>query len=341
MLPRRPHLPLATTFALGLTGCLAVCLASCSETPTDHTHPMDDVLRLNHLQCEGTHNSYHQRPAFFGPDWDYSHASLYDQLDQQGVRKFELDVHWRPATNDYAVYHLTRFDDVSSCDTFVDCLTEVRRWSRTHQGHHTIFIQVEDKELPAVDAPEHAAALDALDAEILSVFDQGEVILPDEVQGSRATLQEAILNDGWPTLGETRGRILFFFNCARERCISYANEGAGLAGRVIFADSEEGDSWSAVRIQNTPNADARAAVEAGYIVRTFADGIADLLADGSNDLEAALSSGAHILSTDVPAPRDDLSYSVEIPGGTPSRCNPVTAPPGCTSLDIEDPSRLR
>jgi hypothetical protein len=30
----------------------------------------------------------------------------------------------------------------------------------------------------------------------------------------------------------------------------------------------------------------------------------------------------------------------DIPGGTPSRCNPVTAPANCRSADIEDPSLL-
>jgi hypothetical protein len=303
---------------------------------------MDDVLRLNHLQCEGTHNSYHVQPTeVTAPSWSYTMAPLAQQLDEQGVRKLEIDVHWDPATSTFNVFHLPRFDAVSTCDTFVQCLTNVRDWSRRHPGHHPVFIQLEPKTLPVGDPAARLLALDALDTEILSVFEPAEVITPDEVQGARATLEQAVTEDGWPTLGETRGRVLFFFNCSREECLAYANDGTDLAGRVIFADSQEGDAWSAVRIHNTPNADARAAVEAGYLVRTFADGISDLLADGSNDLEAALASGAHMLSTDVPAPRDDMDYFVEIPGGTPSRCNPVTAPPGCTSLDIEDPARLR
>jgi hypothetical protein len=32
---------------------------------------------------------------------------------------------------------------------------------------------------------------------------------------------------------------------------------------------------------------------------------------------------------------------VEIPGGTPARCNPVTGPKDCTSNDIEDPKFLQ
>lgn len=320
---------------------LGLLLSSCGDPANDPVHPMDDVLRLNHLQCEGTHNSYHVQPASAGPSWSYTHVPLSQQFEEQGVRKVEIDVHWDPATSSFDVYHLPRFDDVSTCPTFVACLTEVRDWSRQNPGHHPIFIQIEPKTLPAADSGDRPAALDALDDQILSVFEATEVITPDEVQGSHPTLDAAVTGDGWPTLAQTRGRVLFFLDCGRDDCVTYANAGAGLAGRQIFADSEPGDAWSAVRIVNSPGAEARAAVEAGYLVRVFSDGISELLQDGTNELEEALASGAQIISTDVPAPRDDMAYFVEIPGGTPSRCNPVTAPASCTSLDIEDPARLR
>lgn len=329
---------LCLTLALPLGGVLA----SCGDAPNDPVHPMDSVLRLNHLQCEGTHNSYHVQPMpMTAPSWSYTHAPLGEQFEDQGVRKVEIDVHWNTETSAFDVYHLPTFDPVSTCPTFVACLTEVRNWSRRNPGHHPIFVQIEPKTLPLAATGNRPAALDALDDEILSVFEASEVITPDEVQGTHATLDEAVTGDGWPTLAQTRGRVLFFLDCGRDDCVSYANDGAGLAGRMIFADSEDGDPWSAVRIVNSPGADARAAVEAGYLVRVFSDGISDLLSDGTNELEEALASGAQIISTDVPAPRDDMDYFVEIPGGTPSRCNPVTAPPSCTSLDIEDPARLR
>jgi hypothetical protein len=34
-------------------------------------------------------------------------------------------------------------------------------------------------------------------------------------------------------------------------------------------------------------------------------------------------------------------YVVEIPGGTPARCNPITAPAECASEDIEDPKLMK
>ena len=95
---------------------------------------------------------------------------------------------------------------------------------------------------------------------------------------------------------------------------------------------------------NTPGDDVRAAVAAGFLVRTRAISMPDALHDDAATLRAeldrALESGAHIISTDVPVPRDDVALHVEIPGGTPSRCNPVTAPAECTAASIEDPALI-
>ena len=78
------------------------------------------------------------------------------------------------------------------------------------------------------------------------------------------------------------------------------------------------------------------------LVRTRAD--ADTVQARSNDTtmrDAALAGGAQFVSTDyeVPDPRFG-PYVVRIPGGTPARCNPVTAPPGCRSTDVENPKLL-
>ncbi|MEI8255698.1 MAG: hypothetical protein WCJ30_08510, partial [Deltaproteobacteria bacterium] len=67
-------------------------------------YPRDSVLRVNHIQAEATHNSYHIRPTVFGPDWNYTHAPLDAQLEQQGVRGFELDTHYEPRCGCLSVY---------------------------------------------------------------------------------------------------------------------------------------------------------------------------------------------------------------------------------------------
>jgi hypothetical protein len=43
------------------------------------------------------------------------------------------------------------------------------------------------------------------------------------------------------------------------------------------------------------------------------------------------------VGTDYPVKVNGVDYVVEIPGGTPSRCNALTAPAECTPEAIEDP----
>jgi hypothetical protein len=77
-------------------------------------------------------------------------------------------------------------------------------------------------------------------------------------------------------------------------------------------------------------ADIAAALAANMLVRTFVDGTAE-------ERDAAMKNGVHFLTTDYPAPVDGMAYFFDLPGGTPSRCNPVTAPAECTPEAIEDP----
>jgi hypothetical protein len=314
--------------------------ASFDRLEGDVSHPLDDLLRLNDLQAEGTHNSYHLRNGeHVIDDWAYDNAPLGEQLDHEGVRAIELDVHWDPDLQRLRVYHLDIIDPRSTCDRFLDCLVELRRFSDAHPGHHPIFVQIEPKGAAGVTP---RALGDELDAEIRAVFGPELLITPDLVRGDVDTLAEGLAAHGWPTLGEVRGRVLFFLDCDRDFCVEYA--GDDLEGRVAFVDSEPGDAFAAVRVMNTPGDEVRAAVAAGFLVRTRAVSMPEALEDDAATLQAeldlALSSGAHIISTDVPIPRDDVPIHVEIPDGTPSRCYPITAPAECTSLAIEDPSRI-
>lgn len=307
-------------------------------------HALDDTLRLNHLQMEGTHNSYHRAPPDPIPDWDYDNAPLDEQLGSQGVRAFEIDIYWDADRLRWQVLHIPVVDEETTCDLFLECLSVIRAWSDANPGHHPIFVQIEPKGAAFPDGVEGDSRIDQLDAEIRQIFGDELLILPDDVQGSAATLREQVTTEGWPTLGEVRGKTLFFLNCGRDDCVRYANEGAGLAGRVIFADAREDDSWASVRVINGGGANARTAVEAGYIVRSRAVSVPSALELTGPELQAeldgVLASGAHIISTDVPVPRPDVALHVEMPGGSPSRCNPVTAPMECTSAAVEDPALL-
>ena len=80
-------------------------------------------------------------------------------------------------------------------------------------------------------------------------------------------------------------------------------------------------------------------VSEGYIVRSRADS-GGMEADNNDTSrrDAALAAGAHSISTDYPEQVEGLDYWVEIPDGTPSRCNPINSPSWCTSEEIEGQS---
>ena len=68
-------------------------------------------------------------------------------------------------------------------------------------------------------------------------------------------------------------------------------------------------------------------VQQGYFVHTFP--VPDAAAGA-----AALASGAQVVATDAPVARGWLGgYSVAWPG-SPSRCNPVTAPASCSAAAV-------
>jgi hypothetical protein len=302
-------------------------------------YPRDANLRLHHIQAEATHNSYHIRPPIYGPDWNYTHAPLDVQLEQQGVRGIELDTHYDPQCRRLGVYHLGVVDPLSTCHAFTECLAIVRAWSDAHPWHHTIFVHIEPKdEYTAEQGPD---MIDAFEREILSVFPRELIVTPDEVRGTASTLRDAVTTNGWPTLGATRGRVLFYIDRTDAYRDAYTHGGTSLDGRLAFIDSDESLPFAAVMIRNGSVSDAATItrlVRANYLVRTFAETSDD--AGWMNDrtgLDAALMDGAQIISTDFPAPQMGTDYFVEIPGGMPSRCNPITAPTDCTASDIEHP----
>ncbi len=311
-------------------------------------YPLDDVLRLNDLQAVGTHNSYHLRPPFepAPPDLDYEHDPLDVQLEEQGVRKFELDVYWAP--DGFRVHHINVLDARTNCETLVLCLETIRGWSETHPGHHPLFVFVEPKgihsETTISDEP-ITGHYDQLDAEIRSVLAPDLLITPDEVRGAHATLREAIRSDGWPTLGETRGRVLAVMLDGGTDRANYSAGRSSLEGRAMFVTSSEGRDDAAVIAVDGPEGGfdrSQNRVALGYVVRTRSDSPGN--PPRAERRDAAFASGAHVISTDLPVPGrvdGDPDFAVQIPGGTPSRCNPITTlDVDCTSLDIEDPALL-
>lgn len=303
----------------------------------------------------------------------YEHAPLPTQFSSQKVRQIELDVWvdsaggrftdpllrsvlalgpYHPEVMDQPgikTFHIQDVDYASTCLTLVICLQQVKGWSDTNPGHVPISILLELKDTPlelgAFDftdpEPWTAAAMDELDADIRSVFGAEQMITPDDVRGGASTLREAVTTTGWPTLGESRGKVMFVMDNGGGIRSSYLAGNPSLAGRVLFTNANPGDDDAAFIKRNDPfDASIPDLVAQGFLVRTRSDG--DTVEARSNDTskrDAALASGAQWVSTDYPVPGLAVGftspYVVEIPGGTVARCNPVSAPEGCVDADLD------
>ncbi len=302
---------------------------------TPPSYPLDDVLRVNQIQVKGTHNSYHLKngPTTL-PQWDYFFDPLDVQLNQQGVRQLELDVHYTPGQPraTWEVLHVPFVDPKSTCPDLAACLSLVRTWSDSHPGHHLLFVLIEPKD--AVDSNKIVGHYDELDEAILAVWPKERVLRPDDVRGSHKTLREALEEDGWPTLGQTRNKAMFVMLNSGHHRTNYLKGHPNLEGRVIFMRGGQGEPWSAI-IETSDTKKVSAAVKAGYLVRSKADDPND--SDEKNEARSKglLAAGAQLISSDLPVPKAGKSYQFDIPGGTPSGCNPLNAPAECTSKAIE------
>lgn len=324
-----------------LLGCTAQ--NATDDTGSAWSYPRDGELRFNDLQALGTHNSYHLRTdGIYRPEWDYDMAPLDVQLGAYGVRQFELDLNFNADLERFEIYHVGVLDENTTCRLLTDCLATQKAWSDTHPAHQPLLTLLEVKDAVAVvDAPLY---LSVLEDELASVWPRERLVTPDDVQRDAATLAEGLAAEGWPTLGELRGRSLYVLHSDADWRQLYTNGDTDTTGRLLFPDGH-GDLTlpvGAVDTLNDPIADAdaiTAAIAAHHLVRTRADSDSnEARADDYTNADAAVASAANFVSTDYPSPRPDTGYVVAIPGGTPSRCNPVTAPAGCTSEDIEDPA---
>ncbi|MGH8494447.1 MAG: Ca2+-dependent phosphoinositide-specific phospholipase C [Moraxellaceae bacterium] len=324
--------------------------------------------------------------GYLRPLLNYRHPTLTQQL-ALGVRQFELDVWADPAGGAYQlataaasgavpafsfdrsvehpdllsaglkVMHIANIDPYSSCISLQSCLQEIKTWSDANPGHVPLMIMVEIKDQNSLTDTFNAAPglqtwvasdYDALDAEIRAVFPAEKIITPDDVQGTHASLNEAVLAGEWPTLAQSRGKVLFT-NCAcltdRHRT-DYLQADGSLSGRVMFTNSSgmaDGSPANAFYVVDDPEADAstiNTLVTAGYLVRTQADAYGQ-----KNEVrrDAAFASGVQFVSTDFEqthALNSDPIYQIAVPAGAPARCNPLTVSVACTARDIESPDAL-
>jgi len=312
----------------------------------------------------------------------YSHSKWTDQLDHQQVRSLEIDLHsdtqgglyeypliWKLSnlTNETVpwhdanmskpglkVFHITDVDTNAICHTFIECLTQLKAWSDANPRHLPITIDLELKADALACALGGVCAAEAknwtlsqileVDREIQSVLPRSQLIVPDDLRRASPdlTLEQSVLQHGWPTLRDARGKFMFYFdNDPDDTSIAvrqqYTADGhASLQNRTVFTNAVEGDADCAFIKYNDPSnfTDIQRLVRKGYLLRTRADEPITTVVSGNYTMrDQAWESAAQIVSTDFPAvgmsARWDRDYAVRLEGGKVARCNPVSAPEWC------------
>lgn len=308
--------------------------------------------------------------AYSATELDYEHISLQDQFTNYGVRQIELDLYLDQSGGLYynrkgnaiagleeasgiaelenpgiKILHIPDIDFNTHNFTFKSALEEIKSWSETYPEHIPIFILMElgsnsvNDYVPSlgfVDPEDwrNAQALNTLENEILDVFERSQIITPDDVRGSYSTLNEAVLANNWPSIDESRGKVMFLHNNDNISNIYLAGN-PSLENKLIFTNSNPGDDDGAFIMRNSVNASynqIQDLVAQGYIIRTRSDvGTIEARTNDYSKWNLCLSSGAHFISTDYYKPDERAGdgtwtdYAVSFDNKL-YRLNPITNP---------------
>jgi hypothetical protein len=247
----------------------------------------------------------------------------------------------------FKVIHVLDVDFNSSCLTLVACLQEVAKWSREHPIHVplTILLRTNDARTPMPGATRPVQfdrqAFDALEAEILSVFQRRDLITPDIVQDGYPTLAQAVAAKNWPKLGKARGKVLFVLDDTGAKTALYHGFPTARQQQIMFVTAKESSPLAAFVSIPDPVKDAQRIIKdvrAGLMVITRADADTTEARSGSTlRRDWAVASGSQIILTNfIQADSTIGTYRVQLTSGQAAQCNVQIAPGRCAGLAVED-----
>lgn len=301
-------------------------LSGCADdagkgAPTD---TLDDSLAFNEIAMRCTHNSYHiQQDFLLDPSHGYDHAPLDVQLGEYGVRAFELDIH--PGEG-FPVLHIPMLDERSTCENLETCLGVMASWSKANPHHHMVVVWIEVKD--ELHLSRQIDDYDALDAAIERGVGAGRLYRPSDFRRGHATLRDALDAEGWPTVGETRGRMMVVLLDTDAPHYEGYREGGREGAMFSRARMEDRfEPWAVVAKHDNPAdvANIQLALEANMLVASNIGSAGSTYEHSQARLDAAVANGVHMLCDDFPAPVEGQEYWLELPGWEPSTCNVVTA----------------
>ncbi|MCG9792563.1 phosphatidylinositol-specific phospholipase C1-like protein [Flavobacterium algicola] len=287
----------------------------------------------------------------------YEHISIVEQLNM-GLRNLEIDIYADSKGGKYAqpkglllaaadqaydeegkmkkpgfkILHVPDIDFRTAYYTFDDCLLDLKKWSDANPGHTPIFITLEPKDGSKNQfgtEPEAftSSLFDQVDQVIKTKLGTDKIVTPDMVRGKFGTLEQAVLNDNWPSLANAKGKFLFILDDNGKKRDLYISNHPSLKGRMVFVNAEPGTPEAATLFRNNPeDSTITNLVKKGYIIRTRAD--SNTKEARNNDykhFEDAKESGAQIITTDYYKPSTffESTYQVKFNDGGYMRVNPI------------------
>lgn len=265
----------------------------------------------------------------------------YRQLREQGATDLAPIYAKELRKPGLKVFHVADLDFRSQCPSFRSCLTLLKQWSDSEPDHSPVFILLEpklsglDRAIPgaATVPPFDKAAFDEVDESIRTILGRDKVFAPDDLRGTMPTLEAAALAKRWPSVKAARGKFIFLFLVPGMNLPAFAPYLDGrpsLQGRMAFVQGKPGMAHTAFMLFDNAlshGAEIRDAVKKGYLVRARADiDTVDARNDDARRRDAALASGAQIISTDyLSAPNVYANGYHLAPFAHGWRCNSVVA----------------
>ena len=177
-----------------------------------------------------------------------------------------------------------------------------------------------------------------IEEEIRSVLPAEQLLTPELVRGDYATVKEALLTEGWPTLGQVRGRVMFILLSGGSHVEPYTHGYTSLQDRLIFpraGGSEFSAPWAAVTKLGPVSGEIVPAIEAGMLVAANICAADESDEHCQSELGLGIENGIHMLKDDFPYPVESRDYWLELPDGPVASCHALTAPSECTGEALE------
>lgn len=297
----------------------------------DIDEAIESGVKFNEVQFLGTHNSYQIPPTdeykqLFSTLSDLTFGLVSEEIAQfemdclteqfeLGIRSVEIDIETvdKGGNVSFIVSHDPILDNTSSCYDFAKALEEIRMWSDHNPGHLPITVIIEPKKgvVPVNDMKNFTIKYAQILDEVIREKMGDKLLTPKDMMGDFENFREMRENDGWLTLEETMGKVMFLLHDTTVTS-KYISQDETIKSQAMFPMLRYGDrneSYTSFIIDNKPdeavNHKEESLEKCNLIVRTRADSFPSFSDERYINADESLS---QIISTDYPVKKSPKGY---------------------------------